>query len=155
MKIWLERVKESQKMTLFRLLQYSLFEESAGDGNQMGEDGLFDPPWFALYFTEPEREAFLIRGEDGGLRGFVMVNQVLQKSTSGHSTAEFMVLPAFRRQGIGREASLRCFRAHPGPWEVAPARGSETARRFWQQVIDLHTGGSWREEDGILLFVSP
>lgn len=154
MEIRLERVEISQQMTLFRLLQYSLFEESAGDGNRMGEDGLFKYPWFSLYFTEPEREAFFIRGEDGSLLGFVMVNQVLQKSTHGHSIAEFMVLPSFRRQGIGRQAALCCFEAHSGPWEVAPARGSETAHRFWRQVIDRYTHGNWREEDGILLFVS-
>ena len=59
----------------FRLLQYSLYEESAHGGNEMGEDGLFAYPWIDGYFTDPTREAYLVRAWDSGtLLGFDMLH---------------------------------------------------------------------------------
>ena len=111
MKIRLDKAALPDRDTLFRLLQYSLYEESAYDGNQIGEDALFPYPWFDAYFTgDLSREAWLIRSRDGGkLLGFAMVNTRLKKASSGHSIAEFMILPPYRRQGAGRAAALACF----------------------------------------------
>ena len=53
MQIWLDRAGPADRELLYRLLQYSLYEESAHDGNVMGPDGLFEYPWFDLYFTPP------------------------------------------------------------------------------------------------------
>lgn len=126
---------------LFRLLQYSLYEESAHDGNEMGKDGLFAYPWFDGYFTDPVREAYLVRTRDSGtLLGFAMVHPYPRSASSLHSIAEFLVLPPYRRQGIGRAAARACFQAHPGAWEIAPSLGSEGAFRFWQRVIAAYTG---------------
>ena len=53
MDITLEKVEESKKdVFLYRLLQYSLFEESLSDQNDMNEDALFEYPWFENYFTD-------------------------------------------------------------------------------------------------------
>lgn len=35
------------------------------------------------------------------LLGFVMINTYMQKCSSGHSIAEFMILPKFRNRKIG------------------------------------------------------
>ena len=83
MEIQLERVPAAKKEALFRLLQYSLFEESSTDQNEIGDDALFDYPWFDFYFTEPEREAYFIREkENGKLLGFVMINTYLKKASN-------------------------------------------------------------------------
>ena len=42
MSINLERVTIDKKDTLYRLLQYSLFEESLTDGNEMNENAIFE-----------------------------------------------------------------------------------------------------------------
>ena len=55
MNIILKRVEETQKEILYRLLQYSLFEESLNDQNDMNEDALFEYPWFENYFTAKGR----------------------------------------------------------------------------------------------------
>lgn len=153
MNIRLKKVEETQKETLYRLLQYSLFEESLNDQNDMGEDALFAYPWFENYFTEKNREAFFIR-EVGceRLLGFVMINTYMQKSGSGHSIAEFMVLPKFRRKKIGKKAAIMCFEKYSGAWEVSPAYGSKQAYLFWKNVIDEYTGKNNKYEDGIFLF---
>ena len=153
MDIYLCRTSLPDREVLFRLLQYSLYEESAYDGNQIGEDGLFAYPWFDAYFTDPDREAYLIRSQDGGkLLGFAMVNACLRKVSSGHSIAEFMVLPQYRRQGVGRTAALACFQTHPGTWEISPSYGSESAFRFWERTIREYIGKKPLFEDGVFVF---
>ena len=73
MNIILKRVEETQKEILYRLLQYSLFEESLNDQNDMNEDALFEYPWFENYFTEKGREACFIKEQESErLLGFVM-----------------------------------------------------------------------------------
>lgn len=153
MEIFLERVEPEKKDILFRLLQYSLFEESISDGNEMTEEALFSYPWFDAYFTEEEREAYFIREKSAGrLLGFVMINTYTRKSGGGHSIAEFMVLPSHRRAGIGRRAAVLCFDLHRGSWEVSPAYESAQAYLFWKKVIDRYTKGANRYEEGIFLF---
>lgn len=153
MNIILKKVEETQKEILYRLLQYSLFEESMDDQNDMSEDALFEYPWFEKYFTEKDREARFIR-EAGSekLLGFVMINTYMQKSGSGHSIAEFMVLPKFRRKKVGKKAAIMCFDKYPGNWEVSPVRGSERAYLFWKNVIDDYTEKNNKYEDGIFSF---
>lgn len=133
MDIELERVPFEKRDALFRLLQYSLFEESLTDLNEMNDEALFDYPWFDAYFTEPQREACFIRERDTRkLLGFAMVRE---HEDGRHSIAEFLVIPKYRRQGVGSQAARACFALHGGLWEVKPAYGSESAKQFWQKVI--------------------
>ena len=154
MNIRLDPAQPADRATLFRLLQYSLYEESATDQNEMNDDGLYDYPWFDLYFTEDSRHAYLIR-EDGTNRllGFAMVKD-RENGQAGCKIAEFMVLPRYRRNGIGRRAAIACFERFPGDWEVSPALGSEQARRFWEGAIGEYTGGryQWHPEERIFTF---
>lgn len=150
--IRLERVSESTRQTLWNLLQYMLFETSPSGKNVANEDGSFDYKYFDDYFTDNDRDAYLIRSETGELMGFVMINQYFQKVKTGHSIAEFLVLPRFRRNGVGSEVAKRCFAMYPGNWEVGPADGSESAYKFWKAVIDEITGEENRLEDGLFAF---
>ena len=42
MKTYLYKVKQEEKDILYRLLQYSLFEESETDLNEMNDDAIFE-----------------------------------------------------------------------------------------------------------------
>ena len=150
MEIALERVIQEKRSTLFRLLQYSLFEESLTDLGEMNDDALFDYPWFNAYFTEPQREAYFIRAQASKkLLGFAMVRE---HEDGRHSIAEFMVIPKYRRSGIGSQAAKACFALHHGLWEVKPAYGSESAWLFWQKAIAQMTEQmDW--QDGAFTFV--
>ena len=55
---------EKEKQVLFRMLQYSLFEESISDQNEMNQEALFEYEWFENYFTDDDREAYFIREEE-------------------------------------------------------------------------------------------
>ena len=54
MEIRLEKIKAEEKEILHRLLQYSLYEESGTDQNEMGDDGLFEYQWFDCYFEQQD-----------------------------------------------------------------------------------------------------
>lgn len=148
----LERVTELTRQALWNLLQYMLFETSPSGKNVANEDGTFDYKYFDNYFTDNDRDAYLIKSETGELMGFVMINRYLQKVKTGHSIAEFLVMPRFRRNGVGREVAKRCFAMYPGNWEVSPADGSESAYRFWKTVIDEITGKDNQLKDGLFVF---
>ena len=154
MQIRLDSVKSCERDALFRLLQYSLYEESAADGNEMGSDALYDYPWFDLYFTEDSRHAYLIREEGTDrLLGFAMVKN-REHGRAGYKIAEFMVLPGFRRRGVGQQAAALCFDRFRGDWEVSPALGSEQAYRFWERTVSAYTKGrcQWLPEEGYFTF---
>ena len=154
MTIRLDPAQPMDRNALFRLLQYSLYEESATDGNEMDADALYDYPWFDLYFTEDSRHAYLIREEGTDmLLGFAMVKN-REEGRTGYKIAEFMVLPKYRRNGVGRQAAIACFDRFRGEWEVSPALGSESAYRFWERTIAAYTDGhfQWRPKERYFTF---
>lgn len=149
----LQKATASDKDVLFRLLQYSLFEESATDGNQMNKDGLFEYRWFDAYFSEPSREAFLIKEKKtNNLLGFAMVCTHVRIIDIGHSIAEFMILPSYRRNGIGKRVAHQLFEMHDGGWEVKPSVGSENAKKFWKNAIQEYTSGGFNFREGVFIF---
>lgn len=83
-----------------------------------------------------------------------MVNEHLEKFQEGHSIAEFMVIPQYRRKGIGRKVAVSVFEKYPGNWEVRPADGSEKAYLFWKAVIEEYTQQNFLYEDFVFLFTN-
>ena len=153
MNLFLEKVTIDKKDVLYRLLQYSLFEESFNDGNEMNNEGLFEYKYFDNYFTDADRDAYFIKNtETNKLLGFIMINKYMQKSDNGHSIAEFMVIPKYRKNKIGKEIAIRCFNMYKGNWEVSPSIGSEQAYLFWKKVIDEYTDNNNEFLDGIFIF---
>ena len=151
----LERVKIEDKDILYRLLQYSLFEESLTDQNEMNNEAIFEYKYFDSYFQDNDREAYIIKElGTNKILGFAMVNQYMQKSKDGHSIAEFMIIPKFRRLKIGKRVAIELFNMHKGKWEVKPSYGSVVALTFWKSVIDEYTQNENTFEDGIFIFKS-
>lgn len=153
MEIYLDRVLENKKDTLYRLLEYSLYEESLNDGNEMNDEAIFEYKYFDRYFTDNDRDAFFIRKQNTDkLLGFVMINTYIQKCDSGHSIAEFLVIPKYRRCKIGKRVAFECFNMYKGIWEVSPSYNSESAYLFWKKVIDEYTNGKNEFVDGLFIF---
>ena len=81
-----------------------------------------------------------------------MINTYLQKCVDGHSIAEFMIIPKYRRNKIGMKVAFECFDMYRGNWEVSPSRGSDSAYYFWKKVIAEYTGNDNILIDGIFVF---
>lgn len=153
MEYFLDKVENKDKNILYRLLQYSLFEESSNDGNEMNENAIFEYEYFEKYFTDIDRVAYFIREKNTNkLLGFVMINTFMQKYDNGHSIAEFMIIPKYRRQKIGKRVVIDCFEMYKGNWEVSPALGSEIAYNFWNNVINEYTNQNNKYEDRTFMF---
>ena len=149
--IKLDKVLLEDKEILFRLLQFALYDGSLYNTNKIGEDGLFPYKWFDNYFTDDDRDAFFIR-EDDKIVGFVMINQFMKKCDNGHSVAEFLVLPEYRRNHIGKKVAYLVFEMFPGNWEVEPIEESNEACRFWENVVVNYTNNKFSFSDGIYVF---
>ena len=153
MDVYLDIVKEDKKDALYRLLQYSLFEESKTDLNEMNDNALFEYKHFDSYFTDNDRYAYFIKEKESNkLLGFAMVNKYVQKFEEGHSIAEYLVIPKYRRNKIGKKVAFEIFNKYPGNWEVKPSYNSEKAYLFWKKTIEEYTNNNCKFEDGIFLF---
>ncbi len=141
MDIYLDKAHLKDKDILHRLLQYSLYEESLYDQNEMNEYALFDYEKFDCYFGGSDREAYFIREQDTDkLLGFVMIDTCIQKDSTAHTIKEFLVIPKYRKNKVGKKAAFACFDMYKGNWEVSPSFGSSLAHNFWKKVIDGYTG---------------
>ena len=155
MNIFLEKVTVDYKDTLYRLLQYSLFEESENDLNEMNDNAIFEYKYFDRYFTDEDRDAYFIREQNTNkLLGFAMVNTYVQIFDNGHSIAEYMVIPKYRRNKIGKKVAIELFNKYKGNWEVKPSFNSNKAYLFWKNVVEDYTHNNFEFKDGIFTFIN-
>jgi predicted acetyltransferase len=102
-------------------------------------------PGLAGYWLCPGRQAFVIEVE-GASAGFALVNRW---SPSGRGVdramAEFYIAPAHRRQGVGRAAAGRIFRALAGVWEVSVLPANTAALQFWRTTAAACASGGVEE----------
>jgi predicted acetyltransferase len=94
-----------------------------------------------LYWREAGRHPFLVWA-DGKLAGFVLVRR--GSEFSGHKNvwdmAEFFVIRAYRRRGIGTQIAHDVWQRLPGPWEIRVMEANVSALRFWERAIAAFTG---------------
>lgn len=138
----LELVDISDKPVLARLFQLYLYDASVSQALEPDNDGRFAASvYFDAYWTESTRAPYFIV-EEGKRIGFALVRQV---APGCHCVAEFFVLRAARRRGVGRRAALAVFAAHRGQWRVAQDARNKSAQVFWRAVIDAFTAGAFEE----------
>lgn len=122
----------SDREVVGRLLELNAYEFSRVDGRSIGADALYGYPHLDAYWSEAGRFPYLIR-VDGELAGFALVSRV----GADWYVSEFLVLPKFRRTGVGTRAAREVFAAHPGSWRVHQVVHHEQATRFWRRSIPV------------------
>ena len=151
MNIELSKVILEDKEKLFHLLQFALYDGSQYIKNEINSECLFDYKWFDNYFIDDDREAYFIMCNNK-IAGFVMINENLKVVDNGHSIAEFLVLPNYRRSHVGRKAANLVFDLFDGNWEVEPIANSDGAHKFWHNVIKDRTNGNFKKIDSVFIF---
>jgi predicted acetyltransferase len=143
----LERATPERDRLLRDLLELYVEELSAIFPVTRGPDGRFGYEKLAFYWAEPdERYAFLIKaGPD--VAGFALVTRgsPASETATDLDVAEFFVLRAYRRSGIGREAAIALWNHVPGRWVVRVAEHNVPALRFWTEVIASYSSGAFVE----------
>ena len=81
-----------------------------------------------------------------------MINEYMQKFEDGHSIAEFLVIPKYRRNKIGKKVAFEIFDKFRGNWEVKPSFNSQKAYLFWENTIEDYTNNNYKFEDGMFMF---
>ena len=147
MNLTFDKVTKMEKDILFRLLEYSLYEESKYDGNEMNQEGIFNYPDFDDYFTNTEKEAYLIK-ENNQLLGFIMLNH----KSNIHSIVEFMIIPKYRKNKIGKTSVIFFFDKYKGTWKISPSLGSKEAYSFWKNVIEELTHSNYEYKNNTFIF---
>lgn len=131
----------SQEPILANLLQLYAHDFSEFHEVELGNDGRFCYQQLPLYWREPNRHPFLVRVDDK-LAGLVLVKQGSEISIneSAWDMAEFFVLRAYRRRGVGTKVAHAIWRRFPGSWEVRVIESNHPAHLFWQRAISSFTG---------------
>lgn len=156
------RASSSQQSLLANLLELYIYDFTGFHDVPLGPDGRFGYPELPLYWQHPDRFPFLIR-VSGDPAGFVLVKKAENCNGPAWDIAEFFVLRAYRRQGVGTAVAHRVWNRLPGLWQVRVMQANATACAFWEQAIGRFVGERFdtieRENGGLLwrvfLFDSP
>jgi predicted acetyltransferase len=108
---------------------FQAYEHSRFDDADLDCHGRFGYRYLDHYWTEPGRYSYLITS-NGKIAGMALV-----RHGPPHSMAEFLVMPRYRRSGVGTSAARRLFTSLPGPWQVREVVGNDAAVGFWRAVI--------------------
>jgi len=129
-----------QEPVLANLLELYAHDFSEFHDVELGEDGRFGYKSLPLYWSEPNRRPFLLR-VDGELAGFVFVKRgsEITGDEAVWDLAEFFVVRAYRRRGIGTRIAHEVWRKFPGQWEVRVMKANVSAHQFWEQAISAFT----------------
>jgi predicted acetyltransferase len=117
------------------LIQLYAHDFSEFQNIELDTDGRFQYTPLPLYWTDPNRHPFLVK-VDGKPAGFVLVKQ----EAGVWDMAEFFVVRACRRHGVGTAIAHDVWQRFPGPWEVRVMQANQAAIPFWERAISEFTG---------------
>ena len=147
---FVQTARQQHKEVLRQLLEFNAYEFSRFfDDADVDEHGRFGYPYLDDYWTDADRHPFLIdvAGRTAGM--------ALVRSGEPHSVAEFLVLPRYRRSGVGTGAAREIFARFPGRWEVHQIPGNERAVAFWRAAIPVDFSETHDERGTTQHFVMP
>ena len=121
------------KPVVGRLLEFNEYEFSRIDGRPIGPDGRFGYRYLDNYWSPDERRVPYLLHVKTELAGLALVTEWSEILSFG----EFLVLPKFRRGGVGRQAAQLILRRHPGRWEITQVAGNDGATAFWRRAIPV------------------
>ena len=160
MNIEILNLTHENKDLLWRLLQFALYDGSFYINNQINNEGIFEYRWFDSYFTENDNYAYLIKMNDN-IIGFALVNANLKikHDCDALTISEFLILPQYRKNNIGKKASHMIFDKFDKDWEVQPMNNNKGAYKFWEKVIKEYTNNQYKkynfkDEEDVFVFKS-
>lgn len=142
----LDPATRDEMPVLANLLELYIHDLSETFPVHLDATGRFGYPRLPLYWEDPERRfPFLIR-VDGELAGFALVTRgsPATEVPTDLDVAEFFVLRAYRRGGVGRDAAFQLWDTLPGRWIVRVSEGNRRGIPFWERVVAEYAGGHFQ-----------
>lgn len=111
-----------------------------------GEFGEREPDMLARWFND-DSSTPLVFMKEGQPIGFAVIGKPtpMQRAQLDFRMAEFFVVPAQRRRGIGSEAVQLIFRRFAGRWEIIENASNRDSIAFWRAVVRKCSAGQYRE----------
>jgi predicted acetyltransferase len=132
-----------QESVIANLLELYAHDFSEFHPLELGADGRFGYQHLHLYWSQPDRHPFLIK-VNGKLAGLALVKKGNAVAESGTvwDVAEFFIVRAYRRQGIGIKVAHKIWEKFPGQWEVRVMKSNRNAVEFWLQAVTAFVGAA-------------
>jgi len=143
----LQRATPEMAPLLRNLLELYIHDLSEIFPVELGPDGRFGYEKLPLYWAEPAvRHAFVIR-QRGRVAGFALAKRGSPASDDPDvlDVAEFFVLRAHRRSGVGRQAAFLLWDGVPGQWVVRVSDANRAGLSFWSEAIGAYTSGAFAQ----------
>ncbi|PDH40836.1 MAG: GNAT family N-acetyltransferase [OM182 bacterium MED-G24] len=137
---------EQQRPIPERTLHLYLHDLSEFTGEEAGPKVRFDYDLLIRYKREDGRYPRLFFSGEIPCE-FALIRSMSSDDQAKHvyQMAEFFVMRAYRRTGIGERAACLLFDAFPGELCVAQEKENTGATTFWRRVIEYYTGGRFEE----------
>ena len=142
-----ELVEITDRKTLDDLVQLYSYDFTEFIDVDLGPDGRYAFIDADIVWEKPKHDASFIC-VDRALAGFSLAYEDTSFRDPSQRTwwlAEFFVMRAYRRKGVGRRAARTLFDRLGGAWEVGQIPANEPAQAFWRSVIAEYTGGEFEE----------
>ena len=136
------RATDDDRELVARLWQLDRHDLSQFWGTRPGEDGLFRPEVVATFFSDPDRQAWIIEA-DGDIAGLTVTRV---RDDGACSVFAFFVLRGLRRTGVGSLAAAQLIAGSPGRWAIAFQEDNVAAAAFWRRLVRDLIGEAVREE---------
>ncbi len=120
---------EADHAALRRLFQLYWHDLSELRGSMPDRDGILVPGRFEERLATPGLVTHVVESGDR-LAGFAMV----RPHEGRHLMAEFFVVRAVRRRGVGAAAARTVLARTPGPWSIPFQEENAGAARFWRAL---------------------
>jgi predicted acetyltransferase len=132
--------------TVYRDYLSELSVSKTGLFPALGEWDAREGEFLAGWFADSSAHPFVILS-DGHQAGFALVSRPppFPRTSVEYRMAEFFVVSAARRRGVGAAAATLLFQRYAGDWEVVEDEHNRPALNFWRRVIGAQTAGKFSE----------
>ncbi|MDR9856491.1 GNAT family N-acetyltransferase [Paenibacillus sp. VCA1] len=146
MEVELRPVAYAEKPLLSNLYQFYHYDFSPYTEEDLNEDGRFEANIDYFWQGDPRWNPYFIM-LSGKIAGFLVVlfENLDTDPDPTHVIYDLMVLPKFRRTGVGSAAAQKAFALFKANWAVAQMENNTAAISFWRKAIGEFTNHSYRE----------
>jgi predicted acetyltransferase len=122
--------------TIANLFELYAYDFSEFHDVELGNDGRFGCNNLPLYWSEPNRHAFLFSVRQK-LAGFALVKRgsEITGDECVWDMAEFFIVRRYRRHRLGTAAARQIWTHFAGRWEVRVMENNHAAYGFWAHAV--------------------
>jgi predicted acetyltransferase len=138
MNVQITRIDNSQKELFLNLYNLYLYDLSEFSGEDLLEEGKYDPTNTYLYLERSELHPFFIHYE-GKVIGFVLVcSPPYVDEDVDFTIQELFLVKKFRGQGLAAQAVDLVFAQFQGRFRVEQLANNQSAVSFWKKYYEQH-----------------